>query len=135
MITSEKVKHIHNGSLIEMYMSFPLSFLFCPSSFHLLRLKQPWTNSDPPFSFQNVIPLTDNLTSFSSKLQLERISGNLDAPEGGFDAILQATVCGVSKNTKYKADVALPKFGCQNYKLQMKYVIIITAVNVNKKTF
>ncbi|XP_037610809.1 integrin beta-4 isoform X2 [Sebastes umbrosus] len=58
------------------------------------KLKQPWTNSDPPFSFQNVIPLTNNLTSFSSKLQLERISGNLDAPEGGFDAILQATVCG-----------------------------------------
>ncbi|XP_045924379.1 integrin beta-4 isoform X1 [Micropterus dolomieu] len=58
------------------------------------KLKQPWPNSDPPFSFQNVIKLTSNLDFFTSELQKERISGNLDAPEGGFDAILQAAVCG-----------------------------------------
>lgn len=27
----------------------------------------------------------------------ERISGNLDAPEGGFDAILQTAVCKVNR--------------------------------------
>ncbi|CAL8304419.1 unnamed protein product [Lota lota] len=58
------------------------------------KLKQPWPNSDPPFSFQNVIPLTSDAEFFDRELQKERISGNLDAPEGGFDAILQATVCG-----------------------------------------
>ncbi|XP_044035313.1 integrin beta-4 isoform X2 [Siniperca chuatsi] len=58
------------------------------------KLAQPWPNSDPPFSFQNVIKLTKNLDFFTSELQKERISGNLDAPEGGFDAILQAAVCG-----------------------------------------
>ncbi|XP_035516781.1 integrin beta-4 [Morone saxatilis] len=58
------------------------------------KLAQPWPNSDPPFSFQNVIKLTTNLDFFNSELQKERISGNLDAPEGGFDAILQAAVCG-----------------------------------------
>nr|XP_057918035.1 integrin beta-4 isoform X2 [Doryrhamphus excisus] len=58
------------------------------------KLAQPWPNSDPPFSFQNVIKLTNNLDFFNSELQKERISGNLDAPEGGFDAILQAAVCG-----------------------------------------
>ncbi|XP_018515703.1 LOW QUALITY PROTEIN: integrin beta-4 [Lates calcarifer] len=57
------------------------------------KLKQPWPNSDPPFSFQNVIKLTGDEREFTSKLQKERISGNLDAPEGGFDAILQAAVC------------------------------------------
>uniref|UniRef100_A0A8C3AUV6 Integrin beta n=1 Tax=Cyclopterus lumpus TaxID=8103 RepID=A0A8C3AUV6_CYCLU len=57
------------------------------------KLKQPWPNSDPPFSFQNVIPLMNNTDSFIRKLQKEKISGNLDAPEGGFDAILQAAVC------------------------------------------
>ncbi|KAL4648065.1 integrin beta-4 isoform X1 [Arapaima gigas] len=57
------------------------------------KLKQPWPNSDPPFSFQNTIPLTSNITLFGEKLQEERISGNLDAPEGGFDAILQTAVC------------------------------------------
>ncbi|KAM8836371.1 integrin beta-4 isoform 2-T2 [Spinachia spinachia] len=58
------------------------------------RLKVPWPNSDPPFSFENVIKLTGNASFFDSELQREKISGNLDAPEGGFDAILQAAVCG-----------------------------------------
>uniref|UniRef100_I3KU81 Integrin beta n=1 Tax=Oreochromis niloticus TaxID=8128 RepID=I3KU81_ORENI len=58
------------------------------------KLEQPWPNSDPPFAFKNVIKLTSNVNEFTQKLQKERISGNLDAPEGGFDAILQAAVCG-----------------------------------------
>ncbi|XP_074121250.1 integrin beta-4 isoform X5 [Sminthopsis crassicaudata] len=57
------------------------------------KLKEPWPNSDPPFSFKNVISLTKDLEEFRHKLQRERISGNLDAPEGGFDAILQTAVC------------------------------------------
>ncbi|KAM9597476.1 integrin beta-4 isoform 1-T1 [Trichechus inunguis] len=57
------------------------------------KLKEPWPNSDPPFSFKNVISLTQDVEEFRSKLQGERISGNLDAPEGGFDAILQTAVC------------------------------------------
>ncbi|XP_058245241.1 integrin beta-4 isoform X2 [Hemibagrus wyckioides] len=57
------------------------------------KLQEPWSNSDPPFSFQHVINLTSNISTFRQILQKERISGNLDAPEGGFDAILQATVC------------------------------------------
>lgn len=36
------------------------------------------------------------MDEFRKKLQGERISGNLDAPEGGFDAILQTAVCTVS---------------------------------------
>ena len=65
------------------------------SSLPSSRLKQPWPDSDSPFSFQNAIKLTSNTTSFREKLQNERISGNLDAPEGGFDAILQTAVCEV----------------------------------------
>ncbi|XP_013007365.1 integrin beta-4 isoform X2 [Cavia porcellus] len=57
------------------------------------KLKEPWPNSDPPFSFKNVISLTQDVDEFRDKLQGERISGNLDAPEGGFDAILQTAVC------------------------------------------
>ncbi|NXF69065.1 ITB4 protein, partial [Ciccaba nigrolineata] len=57
------------------------------------KLREPWNNADSPFSFKNVICLTDNITRFSEELRKERISGNLDAPEGGFDAILQAAVC------------------------------------------
>ncbi|GAA6109466.1 integrin beta-4 isoform X1, partial [Tachysurus ichikawai] len=60
------------------------------------KLKEPWAKSDPPFSFQHVITLTSNISTFRQILQKERISGNLDAPEGGFDAILQAAVCQVA---------------------------------------
>ena len=62
---------------------------FCP------RLREPWNNADSPFSFKNVIRLTNNINYFSQELRKERISGNLDAPEGGFDAILQTAVCKV----------------------------------------
>ncbi|XP_033294394.1 integrin beta-4 isoform X4 [Orcinus orca] len=57
------------------------------------KLKEPWPNSDAPFSFKNVISLTEDVEEFRNKLKEERISGNLDAPEGGFDAILQTAVC------------------------------------------
>ncbi|KAM6376920.1 integrin beta-4 isoform 2-T2 [Pluvialis apricaria] len=57
------------------------------------KLREPWNNADSPFSFKNVIRLTSNINYFSQELSKERISGNLDAPEGGFDAILQTAVC------------------------------------------
>ncbi|KAM6245399.1 integrin beta-4 isoform 2-T2 [Porphyrio hochstetteri] len=57
------------------------------------KLREPWNNADSPFSFKNVIRLTSNINDFSRELKKERISGNLDAPEGGFDAILQTAVC------------------------------------------
>ncbi|XP_072208147.1 integrin beta-4 isoform X2 [Excalfactoria chinensis] len=57
------------------------------------KLREPWNNADSPFSFKNVIRLTNNINYFSQELRKERISGNLDAPEGGFDAILQTAVC------------------------------------------
>ncbi|XP_037056436.1 integrin beta-4 isoform X3 [Peromyscus leucopus] len=66
------------------------------------KLKEPWPNSDPPFSFKNVISLTESVEEFLDKLQGERISGNLDAPEGGFDAILQTAVC--TRDIGWRAD-------------------------------
>ncbi|XP_030054041.1 integrin beta-7 [Microcaecilia unicolor] len=47
----------------------------------------------PPFSFKHVLSLTDNATKFELKVSEQNISGNLDSPEGGFDAIMQAAVC------------------------------------------
>lgn len=71
-----------------------MSFICCAFIF---RLKQPWPDSTPPFSFKNVIRLTNNINEFRDELKKERISGNLDAPEGGFDAILQTAVCTVRR--------------------------------------
>uniref|UniRef100_A0A8C4QF84 Integrin beta n=1 Tax=Eptatretus burgeri TaxID=7764 RepID=A0A8C4QF84_EPTBU len=57
------------------------------------KLLKPWKNSDPPFSFKNVIPLTAEIKDFIKRLKQQGISGNRDAPEGGFDAMLQVAVC------------------------------------------
>ncbi|XP_018411705.1 PREDICTED: integrin beta-7 [Nanorana parkeri] len=47
----------------------------------------------PPFSYRNVLSLTSNLTLFQERVSAENISGNLDSPEGGLDAMFQAAVC------------------------------------------
>ncbi|KAJ8359034.1 hypothetical protein SKAU_G00155590 [Synaphobranchus kaupii] len=47
----------------------------------------------PAFSFQNVLRLTDDAAEFKTRVSMQRISGNLDSPEAGFDAMMQAAVC------------------------------------------
>ncbi|XP_050969324.1 LOW QUALITY PROTEIN: integrin beta-7 [Labeo rohita] len=47
----------------------------------------------PAFSFKNVLPLTDDASEFEREVSKQKISGNLDAPEAGLDAIMQAAVC------------------------------------------
>lgn len=63
------------------------------------KLLNPCTtdqNCTSPFSYKNVLSLTENGQQFNSLVSRQQISGNLDSPEGGFDAIMQVAVCGVS---------------------------------------
>ena len=39
------------------------------------------------------MPLSTDTAKFAEEVALTRISGNLDAPEGGFDAVMQSVVC------------------------------------------
>lgn len=62
------------------------------------RLINPCTgnqNCTSPFSYKNVLKLTDKGDEFNRLVSQQQISGNLDSPEGGFDAIMQVAVCGV----------------------------------------
>ncbi|XP_025415221.1 integrin beta-PS isoform X2 [Sipha flava] len=45
------------------------------------------------YGYRNQLSLNSNTSMFSVKVQRAQVSGNLDAPEGGFDAIMQAIVC------------------------------------------
>lgn len=47
----------------------------------------------PSFGFRHILPLTDQVDRFNQEVQKQMVSRNRDAPEGGFDAILQAAVC------------------------------------------
>lgn len=49
----------------------------------------------PMFGYKHVLSLTDEVTRFNEEVQKQNVSRNRDAPEGGFDAIIQATVCDV----------------------------------------
>uniref|UniRef100_A0A3Q2YLE6 Integrin beta n=1 Tax=Hippocampus comes TaxID=109280 RepID=A0A3Q2YLE6_HIPCM len=61
------------------------------------KLLNPCTgdqNCTSPFSYKNVLKLTSDGKRFNTLVGQQHISGNLDSPEGGFDAIMQVAVCG-----------------------------------------
>lgn len=49
----------------------------------------------PSFGFRHLLSLTDKVDRFNEEVRKQKVSRNRDAPEGGFDAILQAAVCKV----------------------------------------
>ncbi|XP_071476927.1 integrin beta-1-like [Diadema antillarum] len=57
------------------------------------KLVAPCTGCEAPYGFKNVLPLNGNTDLFSQTVMQQRPSGNLDAPEGGMDALMQITVC------------------------------------------
>lgn len=67
----------------------------CPFLFPAPRYKL-FPNCVPTFGFRHILPLTDKVDRFNEEVQKQMVSRNRDAPEGGFDAILQAAVCKVT---------------------------------------
>ncbi|XP_037919074.1 integrin beta-PS isoform X1 [Hermetia illucens] len=57
------------------------------------KLLHPCEGCEAPYGFRNHMPLNTNTKSFSEEVRNAAVSGNLDAPEGGFDAIMQSIVC------------------------------------------
>ncbi|KAM4596026.1 integrin beta-3-like [Polymixia lowei] len=45
------------------------------------------------FGYKNVLSLTEKVARFSEEVEKQQVSRNRDAPEGGFDAVMQAVVC------------------------------------------
>uniref|UniRef100_A0A3P9LA71 Integrin beta n=1 Tax=Oryzias latipes TaxID=8090 RepID=A0A3P9LA71_ORYLA len=48
----------------------------------------------PTFGYKHVLPLTSRTDRFNEIIAKQQVSANLDLLEGGFDAIMQAAVCG-----------------------------------------
>ncbi|KAM4626220.1 integrin beta-2 isoform 1-T2 [Discoglossus pictus] len=65
---------------------------------HPEKLKFPCTDKtvkcQPPFSFKHILNLTGDGVQFQRQVGQQEISGNLDTPEGGLDAMMQVAVCG-----------------------------------------
>uniref|UniRef100_A0A665UU57 Integrin beta n=1 Tax=Echeneis naucrates TaxID=173247 RepID=A0A665UU57_ECHNA len=47
----------------------------------------------PQFGYKHVLSLTEEVSRFTEEVKKQMVSRNRDAPEGGFDAIIQAAVC------------------------------------------
>ncbi|RXN09628.1 integrin beta-3 [Labeo rohita] len=47
----------------------------------------------PQFGYRHVLSLTEEVSRFTEEVKKQKVSRNRDAPEGGFDAIIQAAVC------------------------------------------
>lgn len=67
---------------------FLITFLFCRSvDFECL----------PTFGYRHLLSLTSSTDKFNEIISKQQVSANIDLPECGFDAIMQAAVCGVSR--------------------------------------
>lgn len=86
-----KIKHHKNV----LYFDILGNENFLGVSLYYYRYK-PFPNCVPSFGFRNHLSLTDKVDRFNEEVQKQAVSRNRDAPEGGFDAILQAAVCKVS---------------------------------------
>ncbi|NXD14943.1 ITB8 protein, partial [Nothocercus nigrocapillus] len=58
----------------------------------------------PPHGYIHVLSLTDNIAEFRNAVNKQKISGNIDTPEGGFDAMLQAAVCQLHQG-RFRLDI------------------------------
>lgn len=52
----------------------------------------------PTFGYKHILSLTNDAERFNEIVKEQKISANIDTPEGGFDAIMQAAVCKVRKS-------------------------------------
>ncbi|KAJ8314106.1 hypothetical protein KUTeg_008667 [Tegillarca granosa] len=55
--------------------------------------QSPCTGCAPPYGFKNELKLDIDTNKFAQQVRQAQVSGNLDSPEGGFDAIMQTVVC------------------------------------------
>ncbi|MEQ2167591.1 hypothetical protein GOODEAATRI_005565 [Goodea atripinnis] len=58
----------------------------------------------PAHGFHHVLSMTGNISEFTRVMKRQRISGNVDTPEGGLDAMLQAAVCQVNTTLSDPSD-------------------------------
>ncbi|CDW55110.1 Integrin beta pat 3 [Trichuris trichiura] len=57
------------------------------------KANRPCSSCVEPYGFKNHMRLTKDTKRFAREVNESAVSGNLDAPEGGFDAIIQALTC------------------------------------------
>lgn len=73
----------------------------CKNSVYYFKLWTPNEKKNKHIDTQYTEYLTFIVFSFQDKVNAAKVSGNLDAPEGGFDAIMQAIACEVCQISRF----------------------------------
>ncbi|GFO07717.1 integrin beta, partial [Plakobranchus ocellatus] len=79
------------GSFVDKVVSPFVSTL--PRKLKVPCIMRNSDNCEAPYGFKNQLSLDLETKKFAQQVRSARVSGNLDAPEGGFDAIMQAIAC------------------------------------------
>ncbi|XP_071812083.1 integrin beta-1-B-like [Apostichopus japonicus] len=66
-------------------------------------IDEPCQGCEKAYSFRNVHPLHNDVTEFATRINDVSVSGNLDMPEGTFDAVMQVSVCNEQIGWRKKA--------------------------------
>lgn len=68
----------------------------------------------PTFGYKHILSLTSSTNKFNEIIASQRVSANVDLLEAGFDAIMQAAVCGVKEEKKKSSKAQELKFHLLN---------------------
>lgn len=68
-----------------------------PPPFTYSMLNRIHQKCQAQFGFKHVLSLTEKVARFTEEVEKQQVSRNRDAPEGGFDAVMQAVVCKVRR--------------------------------------
>ena len=91
---------LHKNITIYRFIVISLSYLiFYKNEFISLRNPCDKSSCSPVFGFKHQLPITDDGEKFKTVVSETTISGNIDSPEGGFDALMQIAVCQVGGNS------------------------------------
>lgn len=103
--------------LNSMKLIFSLADFLSPT--HLFTIYRIHEKCLAQFGFKHVLSLTEQVARFTEEVEKQQVSRNRDAPEGGFDAVMQAVVCKVWKYNHIQIHIHLltdlQKFVCFIY--------------------
>lgn len=76
------------------------------------------------FGFKHVLSLTEKVARFTEEVEKQSVSRNRDAPEGGFDAVIQAVVCKVKKIKKHTHRYICSQYAYGNMNCMYTYILV-----------
>lgn len=86
----------------------------------------------PQFGYKHVLTLTEEVGRFTEEVKKQMVSRNRDAPEGGFDAIIQAAVCKVGRPYRLAHMWRTNCYTCCLFHCKLKVLLTHTHAHAHK---